>query len=371
MKKVLIGMITDSEVGGIERYIYDFYDVIKDNNITIDFLTSRFTEDVANKFKSQGHNLITCPRMSNPIKLYKFIKSLVQTEKYDVVYFNYSNALGAPAVWAAKKGGAKKVVIHSHSSNFSDSNQIKEIIFKIIHIIARPMLCKNTDCFAACSDKAAQWLFGKKTLKNKKIYYIKNTVDNAGLQQSPEKRESYRSRYGVEDFFVIGNVGRMVKVKNQRFLIELMPLLLKQMPNARLMLVGDGEDKQMLQETAKKLSVSEYVVFTGQLNTTDGIMNAFDVFCLPSLFEGLPYVVVEAQNINLPCILSDKITEQTALTDACSFVPLKYDKWTTEIIKSAEINRNNIKTITQKDSESFIDKTAFAKTLDIFEESIK
>lgn len=361
MDKILIGFIGDGKAGGVDKYILDLYEKIHGKYADADLLTSDYTEELAEGLKARGSKLLTCPRMVNPSGQYNTLKNLVSQNGYGTVYFNYSTAIGWAALKGARDGGAQRIILHSHNSGFTDNSRSKELIFRMLHCLAVPVIRRYTTNFLACSDKAAIWMFGK---KNVKIKYIKNEVSDGIYFPSDEKREFFRCKYGLTDSFVIGHVGGMLKAKNQSFLIKLMPELKQSIPNAKLMLVGDGENRQKYEELAKTLGVSDDVVFTGYLNTEDGIMNAFDIFCLPSVIEGYPYVSIEAQNLLIPCILSESVTEQIVHTNACVFVSVKKPKlWIEQIMKYKNMDKQNINFVVNDSDECFMTSLDFVKSI--------
>lgn len=341
MVKILIGFIMDGKAGGVDKYILDFYEKIHGKYAQVDLLTNNYTEELAERLKIKGSRLLVCPRAINTWGQYKTLKNFVSQNGYNIVYFNYSTSIGWSALKGARDGGADRVVLHSHNNGFCHNNTLIEKIYKIVHYISRPIIRKYATDYLSCSDEAANWMFGTKAVKSGKIKYIKNEVDSNSYQPSEEKRIAFRSQYGLQDNFVIGNVGGMLKAKNQAFLIKLMPQLKKYIPNVKLMLVGDGENRKKLEGLSKALNISNDVIFTGYLNTKDGIMNSFDVFCLPSYIEGYPYVSVEAQRLFIPCIFSEHITKQIVHTNACAYISVKKPSlWIERIIKYKNTNQS-------------------------------
>ena len=363
MKKILIGMIMDGKAGGVDRYILDFHKDIHGIYANVDFLTSNYDKNLAEELKKSGSELLECPKMTDLLGQYRALKKIVSENKYDIVYFNYSTAIGWTAVKGAHDAGAKKVIVHSHNSGFSRDNILIQIIYKLIHYLFRPLLCRYATDYLSCSDKAAHWMFGSKSKNENSVKYIKNEVNTEIYCFSEQKREYFRSEFGLEDSFVIGQVGGMLKAKNQAFLIKIMPKLKKYIPNAKLLLVGDGEKRRSLQILTKKLNLNDDVIFAGYMNTTNGVMNAFDVFCLPSYIEGLPYVALEAQILRIPCILSDKITKQVAQTSACAYISINKPKqWINKIVKYQDMDRCKIQGLKNQD-DKFITRVEFIEDM--------
>lgn len=360
MKKILIGFIEDGKAGGVDRYILDFYKDIHGIYANVDFLTSNYHEKLAEELKKNGSELLKCPKMTDLSGQYQTIKRIVSEKKYDIVYFNYSTAIGWAAVKGAHDAGAKRVVIHSHNSGFSHNNMFIQKIYELVHYLSRPLLCKYTTDYLSCSDKAAIWMFGRQARHPNRVKYIKNEVNTETYCYSEQKRAYFRTEYGLEDSFIVGHVGGMLKAKNQAFLIKIMPKLKEYIPNAKLLLVGDGENKRKLQILAEKHNLKNDVIFAGYMNTANGMMNAFDVFCLPSYIEGLPYVAVEAQMLGIPCIFSERITRQVVQTNASSFISINKPKcWIKQIVDYKDLDRTKIRAIKNQDDDAFITRTEY------------
>lgn len=337
MKKILIGWILDGKAGGVDKYILDLYEEIHGKYAHVDFMSNLPAGELAEKVKKNGSRWFTMPSLFRLSGQYHAVKNAVKENHYDAVYFNYSTSIGWAAVKGARDGGAAHVIVHAHSSGFCATDFFKETVTRALHYLCRPFTVKYTTDFISCSDKAALWIFGKRTVQKGKVRYVINDADDRLFYPSAQKREEYRRKFGVEDCFVIGHTGNLQKVKNQAFLIGLMPELKKRIPKVRLLLVGQGETLSALLDQAKRLGVEREVIFAGYADTADGIMNAFDVFCLPSLMEGYPYVAIEAQKTGLICLLSDRITKQVIRTERCRYLPLKDpDRWVGEIERIAD-----------------------------------
>ena len=353
--KILIGFIINGQAGGVDKYIMDFYKKIHGKYADVDILTSTYTNDLASQLKKNGSHLWVCPKIMNAFGQYRTLKNTVSENKYDIVYFNYSTAIGWVALKGACDGGAKKIILHSHNSGFVNNNALIEKFYRIAHYISRPVIRGYVTDYLSCSDKAAKWMFGQKTVLQGKVIYIKNEIDDTAYSPSEEKRCRLRAQYGIANDFVIGNVGGLIKAKNQSFLIKMIPQLKKYIPNVKLLLVGEGEDREHLEKLTKRLGLTNDVIFTGYLNTKDGIMNAFNIFCLPSYIEGYPYVSVEAQRLRIPCIFSDCISRQIVHTNACAFVSTKKPElWVKQILEYKNTESKTIEFIKNESDEKFI-----------------
>ena len=184
-------------------------------------------------------------------------------------------------------------------------------------------------------------MFGKQS----QFQVINNAIDVQKYQFNEEKREEIRTKYFWQDKFVIGCVGRFDYQKNQEFLIPVLEKVLKERENAILVFAGAGNTMNMVKELAKERKVEKSIVFLGSVDNVFEFYNAFDLFVLPSRFEGLCFVAIEAQANGLECVLSDQVTKETKICANTNFLSLDEKKWTNEIIGAT--GKRNIKNAEQ------------------------
>ena len=184
-------------------------------------------------------------------------------------------------------------------------------------------------------------MYGKKAVQSGKITIIPNAIDLERFAFNPDKRKSLRQRLGLDGKFVLGHIGRFAYQKNHSFLIDVFADVVRVKPEARLMLIGDGELRKTIEEKVVNLGLQDKVLFLGNRNDVADLYNVMDIFLLPSHYEGLPVVGVEAQANGLKCIMSDRVTEECRLTDNVYFISInqKARKWVDEIVKD-EKKRN-------------------------------
>ena len=175
----------------------------------------------------------------------------------------------------------------------------------------------------ACSDLAAEAVFGKKRYKENRVTILPNAVDTKEFLPNAKIRTELRMKYGLEDKFVIGHVGRFHYAKNHEFLLEIFAEIARRKENAVLMLLGDGPLKEETMQQAKQLGIAEKVIFTGNQTPVAPFYQVFDFFLFPSRFEGLPGTVVEAQAAGLKCLISDTITRQVKATELVNFMSIE------------------------------------------------
>ncbi len=228
-------------------------------------------------------------------------------------------------IWAAalvggiaRKSGVEHVISHSHSTKYSEKT-----VSAIRNRLMMPIILRNSTDLVACSRDASS-LFGK----NKKVFILHNAISVDRYIFNRENRERIRSELNVSDGeILIGHVGRFSQEKNHAFMIRTFSAVLEKIPNARLLLVGDGVLRRQTEELAKELSVGDKVIFTGKRSDIPEILSAMDIFWLPSLFEGVPLSVVEAQGSGLPCVLSSPITREVDF-GSCVYADLENeDEW--------------------------------------------
>lgn len=340
MKKVLLGIIMTGRAGGIDKYLLDVYESLRCEGFSFDFLTNSIDPELEKKLNSEGSRLIEIPRFTNPFGQYKEIKRTVKENGYDSVYFNISTALMCLGVLAARKGGAEKVIVHSHSSAYDCSSRIKRLIMTFIHKLCKPILCRYATDFCSCSKPASEWMFTKKEIKSNKIKMIYNAVDVEKFAFDEAKRNEMREKLQLGDSLTVGHVGNFLYQKNHQFIIEIFNELLKKEPNAKLLLIGDGDLFEEIKAKAKELNIEQSVLFEGRKTNSNDYLQAMDVFILPSNFEGLPIVSVESQINGLPTLLSDKITDEAKIMNNCEYLSIESaEPWVEKILEYKHYDR--------------------------------
>lgn len=332
MGKILIGMICDGKAGGIDKYILNFYQTVRNEECSIDFLTNKKNPELEKMLRENGSKLYEVPSLMHPIRQYQAVKTLIKNNAYDNVYMNISTALTFPALKAAYDCNVWKVIVHSHTSAVDERNPLKRCILTILHHMLKGQVCRYSNKYLACSDEAAEWMFSSKIIEEKKYEVIFNTVDTTKFRYDQAKRESIREELGLKDNFVIGNVGNICYQKNQLFLIDVFHRLLQKDSSAKLVIIGDGELLPQIKERIAKYRIEEHVLLLGRVDVSRGYMNAFDVFAFPSNFEGLGIVLIEAQCTKVPCIASVNVPKIAKVSNMFTFLPLVQEQWVETIL---------------------------------------
>ena len=311
-------IIGEAPNGGVESVIMNYYRFLDKNKFQFDFFVNN-ESDIIQKSQIEsmgGRVVIIPPYKKNLVKFERFLKDKFSENKYLVVHSNM-NTLSYFVLRAAKNAGVPIRIAHSHST----SNK-KELFRNLAKNVLKVLSRKNANAFLACSELAGKWLFGRKFFEAGQVRVINNGIDLDRFQFSEENRKGVREEYLIgENSFVVGTVGRFVKQKNQKFMIDVFFEIYKENPDSYLLLVGDGPLKKQLHEQVCSLGLDEHVIFAGVHKHPEKYYSAMDVFLLTSLYEGLPVVGVEAQTNGLSCYFSDNITSESKIFD-CQYYSL-------------------------------------------------
>ena len=337
---ILIGYVTEFSRGGVNFYIKNVIQSLNAEKVSIDILTNVVTDELKKDAEFLGVNILTTDRLTRPYARYQQTKKIVQKKKYDIVYFNISEAFNCICNLAVKKYSDAVIITHSHNSSNDDSNRIKRFVARTMNAICRPVVRKNSDYYYACSEIAGEWLFGKKITNNEKFRIIRNTVDVNKFKFDQEKRKVIKTKYKIADnTLVIGFVGNLLYQKNPLFLIDIFAAIEKKHSQSFLFILGDGEMKNDITSKTKQLKLEDKICLTGNVSNVNEYMSAFDCFLLPSFFEGLPIVGVEAQVNGLECFFANTITEEVSISDKTNFIPLESgaEAWADMILQNVNV----------------------------------
>lgn len=335
MKRILVGFIMDGKAGGIDKYLLNFLKKVSKEDVRIDFLTNEIELELKAELKKFDSNLYAIANLKHPISQYRQVCSIIKAGRYDTVYLNISTAIDCIAAIAAKHTGVKRRMLHSHSSGNDCESTLKRNVFNLIHKFCRLFLYRYGTEFYGCSVKAGEWMFPKKIVNSEKFSVIHNAVDRGKYEYSVEKREEIRSELGITDQFVLGHVGNFCYQKNHYFLLDVFEEVHKKNPDSILLLAGDGVRFEQVKKLISEKHLEDAVKLLGRRSDADYLYQGMDAFLLPSNFEGLPIAGIEAQSAGLPCFMSDEITKESRITEACYFIPLKAGakRWAEEILR--------------------------------------
>lgn len=332
--KVLFLTDTMRQRFGVTSVILNLLSHWSDSSVSIDVIAYPDSEkEVISKLKELGVTIHYMPKLSvkNLTGFAKFYKQFFEKNTYDIVHSHF-NQIDAIVFPIARSRGVKKCVSHSHNTRLSD--------YKIKAIRNRMMcfnIAHNADCMAACSEVAGLALYGKSFSNSKKKLIIHNGVDCSKYEYKETNRVFARNEFGVDnETIVIGHVGSFKPQKNQIYLVRVFEELLKinSKKKYKLVFVGNGQTIEETKQECSKLKIEKDVIFTGARSDVEKLMCGFDLFVMPSLYEGLPVTAIEAQANGLSCLLSDSITSEVDLTGV-SFMSLNDGEkaWAKSILK--------------------------------------
>lgn len=331
----VLQVVTHMERGGLESMLMNYYRYIDREKIQFDFLVHR-QERAAydDEIEAMGGKIYRLPRLVPWSKAYLTALNHFFDEhpEYRIVHV-HQDCLSSVILKAAAQHNVPVRVAHSHSAN-----QDKNLKYPIKLWYKRFISQYATNLFA-CGKEAGDWMFGGSSYQ-----IINNAIDVAAYTYDPTKRQEMRRRLGLENEFTIGHVGRFNQPKNHPFLLDIFAALLKKESNAVLLLVGGGEGMSKMQEKVQELGIAEHVRFLGVRSDVADLMQAMDMFVLPSLYEGLPVTMVEAQAAGLPCIISNKVPPECILTEGLvDVMPLSAspETWAEKILAKRAIPRTD------------------------------
>ena len=334
----VLQIIGDVVGGGVETVIMNYYRNIDKTKIQFDFVVHKGALlQYITQVKNYGGKVYEITSYKSNILKYTYeIYKIIKENNYEIVHSNMNSLSGFP-LFAAYLAGAKVRILHNHTTD-NPAEGIRTVAKRILRPFAR--LFANQ--YWACSKLAAEWMYGKNTVTNGKITIINNDIDLEKFKFNKEKREKLRKKLGIENCFVIGHVGRFVKTKNHEFLIEIFNEVLKQKSNAKLLLIGDGNLKSLIEAKVQNLGIEKAVIFLGVRNDVADLYNVMDVFVFPSLYEGLGMAVIEAQVNSLPTIVSIAIPAEAKISEYIKFISLQQPlkDWLNEVenAKRKELN---------------------------------
>ncbi len=321
LKKVLVFGMTDNP-GGMESCIMNYYRHVDKNKIHFDFLCNWESMVCEKEVKANGSKVYTIPQKSRNYKAYKRAMNTFFSEhadEYDAFWYNTCTLTNIDYLIYAKRYGIKKRIIHAHNSGNETS-----MIRGILHYVNKIRLGRYATDFWSCSMAAAVYFFIKKQIHSQKYRLINNAISTYNYKYDILIRNEVRKNLGLEDKYVIGHVGRFQFQKNHEFLIDIFYEYLKLDSRAVLMLVGQGEEEDAIRQKVINLGIEKSVLFMGVRTDVNRLLQAMDVFLLPSRFEGLPLVLIEAQTSGLRCLTTkNKVPYEVNVTGNVEFEELK------------------------------------------------
>lgn len=319
-KPIIVAQIMGKWVGGgVESVIMNYYRHLDHSKVQFDFICDEDSTRIPyDEIKKLGGRVFLVPKYQNLPKYLKALEKLFKENQYRIVHSNI-NTLSVFPLYAAKKAGVPIRISHSHST----SNP-KEWKRNLIKNILRPFSKRYATDYFACSELAGRYLFGNKSFDQGKVKIIHNAIDIDKFKFDEVARKKLRKEFGIKDStIVVGHVGRFVQQKNHTFLVDVFKGYHKKNPDSKLLLVGSGPLEDEIKKKVERLDLKDSVLFLGQRDDINKLYSVMDIFCLPSLYEGLPVVGVEAQAAGLPTIFSNRISKEVIVSSYAKIVSIQ------------------------------------------------
>ncbi len=311
--------VSNMDRAGIETMLMNYYRHIDREKVQFDFLCNKKKPGAYDdEVKELGGRIFHSPGL-NPAKLPRYMKYMknlfAEHPEYKIVEA-HNGAFGVYALHGAKLGNVPVRIYHAHGAAITNDWK------KPLKLICLKFLPGNMTHHYTCGIAAARCYFGDAIVEAGDYEFIPNAIEVSRFTYNESIRAHIRKEYNLEGRHVLGHVGRFMAQKNHTFLLDVFAEVVKKDPLATLVLLGDGELMDTIKEKASNLGISDKVIFVGNVGNANEWYQAFDMFILPSIWEGLPVVGVEAQAADLPCIFSDNITREIGLSNKASFIAL-------------------------------------------------
>ncbi len=327
-KKIKVLFFVDRFLrGGIQTFIWNHINALLNKDISIDCLVLddgkcyEMETDLINiginVYKLVGVWPITIDGYWHYINASR--KFFREHSDYDIVHIHASSR-AFPIAYYAKKNNISCIIAHSHTVQFQSASKLKKIVGNFMKKLYRAV-CTN---YMACSQEAAEWLFGEKLFLDNKCMILPNGIDFKQYNFDHKKALDMRMKYGLNGKYVIGNVARFNPEKNHTFLIEVFNEYHKKNRKSVLFLIGQGPNEKLIKDKVEKLGLIDCVIFAGYRNNVYDYLNLMDCFVFPSKFEGLGIALLEAQANGLPCITSaGRVPKEADVSGHVKYMPLE------------------------------------------------
>ena len=319
--------------GGVEAVVMNYYRAMDKTKVQFDFFVDADSEfPQKEELEQEGAGVFMLPPYSRMWAWQKQLTEQLRRGRYSIVHAHI-NTMNVFPMLCAWRAGVPVRICHNHST--AHPGEGKKTVLKYL---LRPFNRLFATHWFACGRKAAEWMYGRQAVEHNRVVVLPNAIDTTRFAFDEAQRVQIREQLEIEpDVLVLGHVGRFCYQKNHRFLIEIFAEL-HQMTKSRLLLIGEGELTQSIRDLVHQKGLEKEVIFLGGKQDTAPYYNAMDAFCLPSFYEGLPVVAIEAQCSGLPCLLSDEVTEEAVLTDRAERFPLENSalQWAQWIVINAQ-----------------------------------
>lgn len=338
MKRVLC-IVSNMDAGGAETFLMKLYRALDTSRYQMDFCVSGneagfYDEEII----ARGGRIYRIHRKTESFRLFaRDLRRVIRAGEYRHVLRIAADCFGALDLWIAAFSGAKVRALRSSNAGTTHRKAIERL-----HKLLRVPLTTIANVKIAPSDLAASFTFGNRAVRKGRVTFLRNAIDLGTYRFDSAARTAIRTELGLENALVVGHIGRFNEQKNHAFLLRVFAEIYSRCPAARLVLVGKGELEQAIGEQAAALGIQNAVVLTGVRTDVPALLSAFDVFLFPSLFEGMPNTVIEAQANGLPCVIADTITREADVTGNVQFLSLEEPPayWAERVLAAERISND-------------------------------
>lgn len=320
--------------GGKKNLVMEYYRHIDRDKVQFDFICDSDSQAIPDEeIRSLGGRVYRIAPYQRIIRNMLDIKKLCIENHYPVMHA-YNSTMNVFPMLVAKMAGVPVRI--SESLSMAHEGEFKTVLKKML----KPMSRWFATHYMSCGEDCGRWQFGDKLFDAGKVAVFKTVVNTEFNSYRPEVRERTRKEFDLDEKMVIGHIGRFVPQKNPLFLIDIVAEVFKREEDAVLLLIGDGDLKKEMQKKIKDLGISKQIKYLGRREDIQQFYNAMDAFLLPSLYEGLPVVGLEAQSCGLPMFFSTEVTSEASACELGHFLKLNDspEKWADELIKAMKEN---------------------------------
>ena len=296
MKKVLVVFTTAFvRTGGLTSVMMNYWRVMDKKGLSFDFASTNQVDSLLfEEISKEGCHYYQLPPRKQTLKYFNALRKLCKG--YDVIHVHANSATSAIELMAAKMAGVPKRIHHNHTSKTQHP-----FFNKILH----PIFVRSFTDAVACSYPAGEWLFGKGN-----FIVLPNAIDVDKFKYNSNERKRIREEFGIkEEEFLVGHIGKFIDAKNHEFLIKVFANYHSKHPQTKLLLVGDGGWRSKIEAWVAESGCADAIIMAGLRSDIPAIVQTFDVFLFPSIYEGLPLTTLEAQSSGLPCLISSNVTK--------------------------------------------------------------
>lgn len=360
MKILQIGM--GNVAGGLEAFVMNYYRVLVHMDIQFEFVCMYDKIAYEEEIRKLGGRIYYIPNVKKNYQGYiKELKKILKETKYDAVHVNMLSAANIVPLRVAHTMKVPKIIAHSHSSSCPG------LIRKIMDNWNRPKIAKYATDRIACGEMAGRWLFGDKAFQSGQVTLINNAIQAEKFSFSEKDRDSLRKELGWENKTVIGHVGRFDIPKNHDRMLDIFQQIVSEKKDVMLCLVGpkEGLYKEIKEKTVQK-GLEDKVYFAGKQENIRRYLSAMDVFLFPSVFEGVPFALIEAQANGLACVMSEAVSEEAVVfPERVRRLSLDRDniQWAAAVMAMSSMNREAADLIKMRLSDAHFNIETEAKRL--------